>query len=90
MPNKTTAKVPPPKDEAALFERFTEFTQRLVQVPKCRAVRRHHRGSSRYCNIPSGSWTARPPTNVSTLVVAGSSGGATEKMSCDRTARSAN
>ena len=32
MPKKT--KPPPPKDEAAAFERFEEFTKRIVQVPK--------------------------------------------------------
>ena len=34
MPKKTKPKVPPPKDEAAPFERFEEFTRRIVGVPK--------------------------------------------------------
>ncbi len=34
MREKTTPEAPPPKDEAAPFGRFEEFTQRLVQVPK--------------------------------------------------------
>ena len=34
MPKKTKLKVPPPKDEAAPFERFAEFTKRIVAVPK--------------------------------------------------------
>lgn len=34
MPEKTKPKMPPPKDEAAPFERFEEFTKRIIQVPK--------------------------------------------------------
>ena len=34
VPKKTKDPMPPPKNEAASFERFEEFTKRIVQVPK--------------------------------------------------------
>lgn len=34
VPKKTKPKMPPPKDEAASFERFEEFAKRIVSVPK--------------------------------------------------------
>ena len=49
VPKKMKAKVPPPKDEAASFERFEKFTRRIVHVPKNeinkakkKEARRHH------------------------------------------------
>ena len=43
MRRKTKPKVPPPKDEAAPFERFAVFAKRIVAVPKSEIGREEKR-----------------------------------------------